>query len=139
MSQVAVELVEKIFGDLKGRAILLVGAGKMGALSAKALAVLGISPGVIHLNEGHSAFASLELVRRRMECEGISFDEAMRRVAEMKGRPPEPPVAPEPPVSAPAGFKRGAEGAIEEVIPKARSAVLWIFFVGSVSRLGNRA
>lgn len=41
MSQVAVELVEKIFGDLSGRAILLVGAGKMGALSAKALAVLG--------------------------------------------------------------------------------------------------
>jgi glutamyl-tRNA reductase len=41
MSQVAVELVEKIFGDLKGRTILLVGAGKMGALSAKALRVLG--------------------------------------------------------------------------------------------------
>ncbi len=41
MSQVAVDLVEKIFGDLKGRAILLVGAGKMGALSAKALRVLG--------------------------------------------------------------------------------------------------
>ena len=36
-SQVAVELVEKIFGNLKGRAVLLVGAGKMGALSAKAL------------------------------------------------------------------------------------------------------
>ena len=41
MSQVAVELVEKIFGDLEGRAILLAGAGKMGALSAKALADLG--------------------------------------------------------------------------------------------------
>jgi glutamyl-tRNA reductase len=41
MSQVAVELVEKIFGDLQSRAILLVGAGKMGALSAKALQVLG--------------------------------------------------------------------------------------------------
>jgi glutamyl-tRNA reductase len=41
MSQVAVELVAKIFGDLKGRTIALVGAGKMGALSAKALAVLG--------------------------------------------------------------------------------------------------
>jgi glutamyl-tRNA reductase len=41
MSQVAVELVEKIFGDLRGRSILLVGAGKMGALSAKALQVLG--------------------------------------------------------------------------------------------------
>jgi glutamyl-tRNA reductase len=41
MSQVAVELVAKIFGDLKGRAILLAGAGKMGTLSAKALASLG--------------------------------------------------------------------------------------------------
>jgi glutamyl-tRNA reductase len=41
LSQVAVELVEKIFGDLSGRAILLAGAGKMGALSAKALSSLG--------------------------------------------------------------------------------------------------
>jgi glutamyl-tRNA reductase len=41
MSQVAVDLVAKIFGDLERRAILLVGAGKMGALSAKALKVLG--------------------------------------------------------------------------------------------------
>jgi glutamyl-tRNA reductase len=41
MSQVAVDLVEKIFGDLEKRAVLLVGAGKMGALSAKALKVLG--------------------------------------------------------------------------------------------------
>ncbi len=41
LSQVAVELVEKIFGDLRGRSILLAGAGKMGALSAKALAGLG--------------------------------------------------------------------------------------------------
>jgi glutamyl-tRNA reductase len=41
MSQVAVDLVAKIFGDLEKRAILLVGAGKMGALSAKALKVLG--------------------------------------------------------------------------------------------------
>jgi glutamyl-tRNA reductase len=41
VSQVAVELVEKIFGDLRGRTVTLVGAGKMGALSAKALASLG--------------------------------------------------------------------------------------------------
>lgn len=41
MSQVAVDLVAKIFGDLERRSILLVGAGKMGALSAKALKVLG--------------------------------------------------------------------------------------------------
>ena len=41
MSQVAVDLVAKIFGELAGRSVLLVGAGKMGALSAKALRVLG--------------------------------------------------------------------------------------------------
>ncbi len=41
VSQVAVELVEKIFGDLRGRAVALVGAGKMGAMSARALASLG--------------------------------------------------------------------------------------------------
>ena len=41
MSQVAVDLVAKIFGDLEKRTVLLVGAGKMGALSAKALKVLG--------------------------------------------------------------------------------------------------
>jgi len=40
-SQVAVDLVAKIFGDLRGRTVLLVGAGKMGALSAKALEALG--------------------------------------------------------------------------------------------------
>jgi glutamyl-tRNA reductase len=41
LSQVAVELVTKIFGTLTGRAVLLLGAGKMGALSARALATLG--------------------------------------------------------------------------------------------------
>jgi len=49
VSQVAVELVEKIFGDLKGRSVLLVGAGKMGALSARALASLGAG-GVVVTN-----------------------------------------------------------------------------------------
>jgi glutamyl-tRNA reductase len=41
VSQVAVELAAKIFGDLRGRAVALVGAGKMGALSARALRSLG--------------------------------------------------------------------------------------------------
>ncbi len=49
VSQVAVELVQKIFGDLRGRTILLVGAGKMGALSAKALRDLG-ADGVLVTN-----------------------------------------------------------------------------------------
>ena len=56
---------------------LLLGVG-----GVRALAALGIIPGVVHLNEGHSAFAALELVRQRMEREGIGVDEAMQpRVA----------------------------------------------------------
>ena len=43
----------------------------------RALAALGISPGVAHLNEGHSAFAALELVRIRMLREGIDSHEAI--------------------------------------------------------------
>jgi glutamyl-tRNA reductase len=58
MSQVAVELVEKIFGDLKGRAILLAGAGKMGALSAKALASLGADQ-ILVTNRSHERGAAL--------------------------------------------------------------------------------
>ena len=42
---------------------------------------MGISPGVLHLNEGHSAFAGLEMVRHRMVTEGISAGEALNQVA----------------------------------------------------------
>src|SRR5690606_35566600 len=37
--------------------------------------------GVVHLNEGHSAFAPLEVVRQRMATEGVDVWEAVRRVA----------------------------------------------------------
>ncbi len=37
------------------------------------LRAMGISPGVLHLNEGHSGFAVLEAIRRRMQEEGIDF------------------------------------------------------------------
>jgi len=47
----------------------------------RALDALGISPGVLHLNEGHSAFAALERTRRRMIAEGIGAADAMERVA----------------------------------------------------------
>ena len=47
----------------------------------RALAALGIAPGVLHLNEGHSAFAPLEVVRQRMVVEGVDALEALRRVA----------------------------------------------------------
>jgi starch phosphorylase len=42
---------------------------------------MGIQPSVLHLNEGHSVFAVFEAVRTRMEDEGISFHEAVARVA----------------------------------------------------------
>ncbi|MBS1786988.1 MAG: alpha-glucan family phosphorylase [Acidobacteria bacterium] len=73
------ELTARLYGGdnrVRIRQELLLGVGGVRALKA-----LGISPGVTHLNEGHSAFASLELVRQRMITEGISADEAMRRVS----------------------------------------------------------
>jgi glutamyl-tRNA reductase len=63
MSQVAVELVEKIFGDLKGRSIVLVGAGKMGALSAKALASLGADRILVTNRSPERAIALAEQVK----------------------------------------------------------------------------
>ncbi|HEY1064682.1 MAG TPA: alpha-glucan family phosphorylase, partial [Pirellulales bacterium] len=48
----------------------------------RALAALGLEPGVFHLNEGHSAFAPLEAVRMRMENDGASFADGFRDVAQ---------------------------------------------------------
>lgn len=55
---------------------LLLGIG-----GARVIQALNIHPGVLHLNEGHSAFAILEEVRRVMQADGIDFDQALRRVA----------------------------------------------------------
>ncbi len=55
---------------------LLLGVGGYRALKA-----MGITPGVLHLNEGHSAFGVLEAIRSRMEEEGINFMQAAPRVA----------------------------------------------------------
>jgi starch phosphorylase len=55
---------------------LLLGVGGFRALTA-----MGITPGVLHLNEGHSGFAVLEAIRSRMVEEGIAFDSAVPRVS----------------------------------------------------------
>ena len=63
------ELTARLYGGderVRIRQELLLGVGGVRALDA-----LGISPGVLHLNEGHSAFAALERTRRRMIAEGI--------------------------------------------------------------------
>ena len=53
----------------------------LGVGGVRALTALGISAGVYHLNEGHSAFAPLEAIRERMEEDGLNFDDALREVA----------------------------------------------------------
>src|ERR1700758_2264385 len=73
------ELTSRLYGGdlrIRIRQELLLGVGGLRALKA-----LGISPGVYHLNEGHSGFAVLEAIRMRMEDEGIAFDAAVPRVS----------------------------------------------------------
>jgi glycogen phosphorylase len=65
-------LTSKLYGGDKHtrlRQEIILGVGGMLALSA-----LGITPSVIHLNEGHSAFACLELIRMLMERDGQNFE-----------------------------------------------------------------
>ncbi|NLF32547.1 MAG: glycosyltransferase family 1 protein [Planctomycetes bacterium] len=57
---------------------LVLGVGGMHALNA-----LGIRPGVVHLNEGHSAFATLEMARQLMQREGRTFRDVRQKVAAM--------------------------------------------------------
>ena len=73
------ELTSRLYGGdsrVRIRQELLLGVGGM-----RALAALGIAPSVAHLNEGHSAFAALEMLRQKMESEGVDVFEAIRRVA----------------------------------------------------------
>ncbi|MBC8075471.1 MAG: alpha-glucan family phosphorylase, partial [Chloroflexales bacterium] len=51
----------------------------LGIGGVRALRALGISPTVFHMNEGHSAFLVLELVRE-MIGKGVAFDDAVREV-----------------------------------------------------------
>ncbi|MCE5266751.1 MAG: alpha-glucan family phosphorylase [Planctomycetaceae bacterium] len=74
------ELTARLYGGdnrTRVRQELVAGVGGMRALSA-----LGIHPGVYHLNEGHSAFATIEAIRVRMKDDGMSFDTALRDVAQ---------------------------------------------------------
>ena len=73
------ELTSRLYGGdgrTRIRQELLLGVGGFRALKA-----MGITPGVLHLNEGHSGFAVLEAIRNRMEDEGLGFDEAVPRVS----------------------------------------------------------
>jgi starch phosphorylase len=53
----------------------------LGLGGVKVLTALGYRPLVLHMNEGHSAFAPLEFIRMRMEEDGQSFEDALRATA----------------------------------------------------------
>lgn len=78
----------------------------LGVGGVRALTALGIQPSVVHMNEGHSAFAPLELIRMRMKDDGLSFDEALRETASMCAFTTHTPV--------PAGHDRFDYGLIDE-------------------------
>jgi starch phosphorylase len=98
------ELTSRLYGgDVRTRIRqeLVLGVG-----GVKALRALGIMPGVYHLNEGHSAFATLEVIRERMADDGLTFDEALREVAHRTVFTTHTPV--------PAGHDRFAANLVEE-------------------------
>ena len=107
------ELTARLYGGddwMRIRQELLLGVGGVRALRA-----LGISPSVAHLNEGHSAFAALELVRNRMVTEGIGAEEGIRRVAPQVVFTTHTPV--------PAGHDRFTPELIEEHLGPLRDAL----------------
>ena len=72
------ELTSRLYGGdgrTRIRQELLLGVGGYRALRA-----MGITPGVLHLNEGHSAFAVFEAIRMRMEEEGMGFETAASQI-----------------------------------------------------------
>jgi starch phosphorylase len=87
----------------------------LGVGGVKALHALGITPGVYHLNEGHSAFGPLEVIRQRMELDGVSFDEALRTVAQHTVFTTHTPV--------PAGHDRFEGELVEEHLGPTREAL----------------
>lgn len=89
---------------------LVIGVG-----GVRALAALGIAPGVYHLNEGHSAFAPLEAIRERMEEDGLGFDDALREIARRTVFTTHTPV--------PAGHDRFEGNMVEEHLGPLRDAL----------------
>ncbi len=72
------ELTSRLYGGdgrTRIRQELLLGIGGFRALKA-----MGVTPGALHLNEGHSGFAVFEAIRNRMMEEGMGFDDAARQV-----------------------------------------------------------
>jgi len=77
--QSARELTARLYGGddaTRIRQEMLLGVG-----GHRALVAAGVEPSLLHLNEGHSAFALLERARHLVERQGIAPQEAFRNVA----------------------------------------------------------
>ncbi|MGH9678501.1 MAG: alpha-glucan family phosphorylase [Candidatus Acidiferrales bacterium] len=107
------ELTSRLYGGdgrVRIRQELLLGVGGFRALRA-----MGITPSVLHLNEGHSGFAVLEAIRSRMEEEGLNFDQAVPRVSREVVFTTHTPV--------PAGHDRFDAGLMEEHLGPLRDSL----------------
>jgi len=106
-------LTARLYGGdarVRIRQELLLGVGGLRTLHA-----LGIQPSVLHLNEGHSAFATVEMIRKLMEETGQPFGEVIREVAQMTVFTTHTPVA--------AGHDRFPAQLVEEHLGRIREAL----------------
>ena len=87
----------------------------LGVAGMRALAALGIQPGVLHLNEGHCAFAVLEQARRLMERDGRPFGDVAEQAAAGTVFTTHTPIE--------AGHDRFAPDLVEEVLGPTREAL----------------
>jgi starch phosphorylase len=107
------EITSRLYGGdgrVRIRQELLLGVGGVRALRA-----MGITPGVFHMNEGHSGFAVLEAIRERMYDEGLTFDQAVPYVKQEVVFTTHTPV--------PAGHDRFGADLIEEHLGPLRDAL----------------
>jgi starch phosphorylase len=106
-------LTSRLYGGdarVRIRQELLLGVGGVRLLDA-----LDVHPSVLHLNEGHSAFAVIEMIRARMERDGIPYGEASRDASAMTVFTTHTPVA--------AGHDRFPAQLVEEHLGKLREAI----------------
>lgn len=72
-------ITDRLYGgdlEMRLKQEFLLGVGGIRALSS-----LGFAPRVIHMNEGHSAFAGLERIRALMRGRGLDYEAALEVVA----------------------------------------------------------
>ncbi|MGE4293667.1 MAG: alpha-glucan family phosphorylase [Desulfovibrio sp.] len=73
------QVTSRLYGgdlEMRLRQEILLGVG-----GVRLLDKLGLRPTVIHMNEGHSAFAALERIRAFMREKGLSFEAALEMAA----------------------------------------------------------